>query len=450
MKKITKFLIFISILGIFIFPSIFFAQTTPTLTTSDLTATSVTLNATGLTPTSIYMFEVSAYDASPILHFPSLEVTASSVGTASASFTILASKHYYQARIGVYDPSTGVVSNFSPYFNFKTESTTPTTSTPSLTTSDLTATSVTLNATGLTPNQIYKFKINGDSGFIEQQFTADSNGTGEVSFGPPNFHLEVYSDFVASVSEYNPNTGISSNAIATLNFKTLGPNLFVSDITATSVTLNATGLTPSRLHKFEVIGASGSPAQEVTSDVNSNAKATFNNLVSGHNYTARVSLIGSETTFNGSFSVYFTTLALNTDNNSNNNTNTNTNTNNTNSNSSTTTTSTSTTVGSGGNLVPCNTTANPTACGFNDLLTLINNVVHFILFDMVVPIAAIMFAYAGILLIFSGGDTSKRSKAKSIFINVAIGFIIAVAAWLIVEFVLNLLGYNQAFNWFGF
>ena len=69
---------------------------------------------------------------------------------------------------------------------------------------------------------------------------------------------------------------------------------------------------------------------------------------------------------------------------------------------------------------------------------------------MVVPIAAIMFAYAGILLIFSGGDTSKRSKAKSIFINVAIGFIIAVAAWLIVEFVLNLLGYNQAFNWFGF
>lgn len=104
----------------------------------------------------------------------------------------------------------------------------------------------------------------------------------------------------------------------------------------------------------------------------------------------------------------------------------------------------------GADLIPCGTTANPTSCGFNELMTLVNNVVKFILFDMVVPIAAIMFAYAGILLIFSGGDTGKRSKAKSIFINVAIGFIIAVAAWLIVEFVLNLLGYNQAFDWFGF
>lgn len=106
----------------------------------------------------------------------------------------------------------------------------------------------------------------------------------------------------------------------------------------------------------------------------------------------------------------------------------------------------------GANLIPCGTAANPTQCGFNDLMTLINNVVNFVLFDMVVPIAAIMFAYAGVLLIFSGGDTGKRSKAKSIFINVAIGFIIAIAAWLIVEFILNLLGYNQTgtWNWFGF
>jgi len=106
----------------------------------------------------------------------------------------------------------------------------------------------------------------------------------------------------------------------------------------------------------------------------------------------------------------------------------------------------------GADLIPCGTTSNPTPCGgaegWNQLMTLVNNVIHFVLFDMVVPIAAIMFAYAGILLIFSGGDTSKRSKAKSIFINVAIGFIIAIAAWLIIEFILTLLGYNG--SWIGF
>ncbi|MBU0611821.1 hypothetical protein KKA39_02210 [Patescibacteria group bacterium] len=90
-------------------------------------------------------------------------------------------------------------------------------------------------------------------------------------------------------------------------------------------------------------------------------------------------------------------------------------------------------------------------CGFNELICLINNVIQFILFRMAVPIAAIMFAYAGILLLFSGGDTSKRSKAKSIFTNVAIGLIIAIAAWLIVETILTLLGYDQSWTtWLGF
>ncbi|MFZ2072162.1 MAG: hypothetical protein WAV10_00550 [Minisyncoccia bacterium] len=327
--------------------------------------------------------------------------------------------------------------------------------TPTLTTSDLTATSVTLNATGLIPSNIYKFKINGASGFIEQQFTASSAGAGSVSFGPPNFHLEVYSDFVASVSEYNPNTGISSNAIATLNFKTLGPNFFVSNVTENSVTLNATGLVPFRAHRFEIVGASGSPAQEVVVDVDSNAHVTFNNLASGHNYTAKVSLIGSETTFYGSISIYFTTLSSN----SNNNTNTNNTTssvivgdNNDNSSSSS---------GSSNQTNINNTASCPSTglvpvcpeggCGFAELICLVNNFIQFILFRMAVPIAAIMFAYAGILLIFSGGDTSKRSKAKSIFANVAIGLIIAIAAWLIVETILTLLGYDQSWTtWLGF
>jgi hypothetical protein len=118
---------------------------------------------------------------------------------------------------------------------------------------------------------------------------------------------------------------------------------------------------------------------------------------------------------------------------------------------------------SGANLVPCGTERSPIVtdsagnqtggeilnpCGFNDLMTLINNFISFILFKLAVPIAAIAFAYAGFMLITSGGSTEKKGTAKKIFTNVALGLIFAVAAWLIVNTVLSILGYEG--SWIGF
>lgn len=94
-------------------------------------------------------------------------------------------------------------------------------------------------------------------------------------------------------------------------------------------------------------------------------------------------------------------------------------------------------------LVPCDG-----SCGFGDLLTLIGNVINFLLFRIAMPIAAIMFAYAGFLLLFSGGNPGARSKAKDIFVNVAFGLAIAMAAWLIITTILSLLGYT-GWNPFG-
>lgn len=104
-------------------------------------------------------------------------------------------------------------------------------------------------------------------------------------------------------------------------------------------------------------------------------------------------------------------------------------------------------------LVPCDNTpgtdgkiAQP--CDFNALMNLVNTVIKFILFGMVIPIAAIMFVYAGALLVTSGGGTNARTKAKSVFTSAVIGFIVAVAAWLIVRTILSILGYNG--TWIGF
>jgi hypothetical protein len=93
-------------------------------------------------------------------------------------------------------------------------------------------------------------------------------------------------------------------------------------------------------------------------------------------------------------------------------------------------------------LNPCETN------GFVYLMKMINTVINFVLFKMALPIAAIMFAYAGFLLVTSGGETSKRSKAKSIFVNVAIGLVIAVAAWLIINTILSIVGFHG--EWVGF
>ncbi len=81
-------------------------------------------------------------------------------------------------------------------------------------------------------------------------------------------------------------------------------------------------------------------------------------------------------------------------------------------------------------------------------MTLINNVIYFILFVLAVPIAAIMFFYAGFELVTSGGSTEKRGIAKKVFINAVFGLVIAAGAWLIIREILLILGYKGA--WIGF
>ncbi|MFZ2978887.1 MAG: hypothetical protein WA057_04425, partial [Candidatus Magasanikiibacteriota bacterium] len=56
-----------------------------------------------------------------------------------------------------------------------------------------------------------------------------------------------------------------------------------------------------------------------------------------------------------------------------------------------------------GGLIP----ACPNGCGFNELMQLVNNVIKFVLFALAVPIAALMFVYAGFQMVTSGGNAHK-------------------------------------------
>ena len=83
-----------------------------------------------------------------------------------------------------------------------------------------------------------------------------------------------------------------------------------------------------------------------------------------------------------------------------------------------------------------------TPCGFNDFMQLINNVINFLLFVIATPLVAIIFCYAGFLLLTSGGSAERMTKVKSIFFNVVIGYIIALIAWLLVKTILVTVGFD--------
>ena len=92
----------------------------------------------------------------------------------------------------------------------------------------------------------------------------------------------------------------------------------------------------------------------------------------------------------------------------------------------------------------------PHPCTFNDLVTLVNNLVDFIFVKISLPIAAIMFTYAGFKLMFSGGQVEAKSKAIKIFTNVAFGLVIIAGSWVIIHTIISILGDEIGYKWIGF
>ena len=99
-------------------------------------------------------------------------------------------------------------------------------------------------------------------------------------------------------------------------------------------------------------------------------------------------------------------------------------------------------------LVPCGGAGEP-SCDFNAFIILIDKIINFMIIDLALPIAGIMFAYAGFLMVTAGDEAAgARTRAKGIFMNALIGLILAAACWIIVNTILSVLGFNG--SWLGF
>jgi len=91
-------------------------------------------------------------------------------------------------------------------------------------------------------------------------------------------------------------------------------------------------------------------------------------------------------------------------------------------------------------LVPCGSAdynGNPQPpCDFSQLVHLGGHILSALIYFSV-PLAAIAFAVAGFK--YMSGNESQMKQARSIFKDVVIGFVIVLAAWLIVSTVTNAL-----------
>ncbi len=85
----------------------------------------------------------------------------------------------------------------------------------------------------------------------------------------------------------------------------------------------------------------------------------------------------------------------------------------------------------GGFLVPCI----GSDCDFNAFIQLGQNILNFLVM-ISIPLSAIAFAWAGFLYLSSGGSPDKIKKAHDIFTKVAIGLILVLGAWLIVNLIM--------------
>lgn len=91
-------------------------------------------------------------------------------------------------------------------------------------------------------------------------------------------------------------------------------------------------------------------------------------------------------------------------------------------------------------LIPCGNSGQP-SCDFNMLIKLVQNIINFLVY-MAAPVAAVAFAWAGVLYLTAAGDETKIGKAHAIFTDVLIGLGIVLSAWLIVKLIVTGLGVN--------
>ena len=86
-------------------------------------------------------------------------------------------------------------------------------------------------------------------------------------------------------------------------------------------------------------------------------------------------------------------------------------------------------------------------CTFCHLFVLLHKVIIFLIYTLAMPIAALLFAWAGILYITAAGNTGQIGRAKKIFGDVLLGLLVAISAALVIDLILRTFTNNDLKFW---
>ncbi len=102
-----------------------------------------------------------------------------------------------------------------------------------------------------------------------------------------------------------------------------------------------------------------------------------------------------------------------------------------------------------GSLIPlCDPALTPNqggACGLAKFTQLLANIIGFLNMVMI-PLAGCMIAYAGFILLTSGGNAERVSKAHGMIKIAVIGVIILLGSYILVQFVFNALNVKDTID----
>ena len=91
--------------------------------------------------------------------------------------------------------------------------------------------------------------------------------------------------------------------------------------------------------------------------------------------------------------------------------------------------------------VPCGGPGQPD-CQFCHLVIMGNRILLWLVITLTI-VAGLVFAVAGLKLVTSGGNPAAKDAAKSMFVNVIVGYLIVLAAWLIIDTIMRALLSDQ-------
>ena len=100
-----------------------------------------------------------------------------------------------------------------------------------------------------------------------------------------------------------------------------------------------------------------------------------------------------------------------------------------------------------GDIIPCE----GNECGVCDIFKLISNIIKFAAFTIAAPLAGIIMAYGGFMLITSGSNETNKSKGTNAIQAAVWGILITFGAYVIVNAIIGgLAGNSFSESWYQF